>query len=78
MKKLLVYLPQEFHEDLKEIAHRRKTTMAELVRKAIEQAYEDDFDALLGERALAEHLADPSGSISLSEYMAQTNGARRS
>jgi predicted transcriptional regulator len=71
MKKLLVYLPPELHGDLKEIAHRRKTAMAELVRQAIEQTYQDELDGLLMERELDAHAKDPASSVSLKEYLAR-------
>ncbi len=67
MKKLLVYLPDELHEDLKELSHRKKTPMAELVRRAIEETYVDELDALLGERGLTES----PDSISLEAFMAK-------
>ncbi len=73
MKKLLVYLPDELHEDLKELAHRRKKSMGDMIRRAIERTYEDDLDVLLMERELAAHAADPSSSISLEEYLASHN-----
>jgi hypothetical protein len=73
MKKLMVYLDDDFHEDLRELAHRRKTTMAALVRYAVDEIFGDDLDALLGERRLKEHLADPSGGISLEDYLKERN-----
>lgn len=69
MKKLLVYMDEDRHEDLKMLAQRHKTSMADLVRSAIEETFEDDLDAMRGERAFAEHLADPSGAISLDDYL---------
>lgn len=71
MKKLLVYLPEELHQDLKEIAHRRKSTMAELVRRAIEKTYLDELDVLLMERELDAHAKDPASSLTLEEYLAR-------
>jgi hypothetical protein len=69
MAKLLVYLDDERHADLKELAHRHKTTMADLVRFAIEEAFEDDLDAISGQRGLEEYLNDPSGGMSLDDYL---------
>jgi hypothetical protein len=69
MAKLLVYLDDERHADLKELAHRHKTTMADLIRFAIEETFEDDLDMIRGERRLEEHLKDPSGSMSLDDYL---------
>ena len=68
-KKLLVYLDEDFHEDLKELAHRKKVSMASLVRYALDLAFEDDLDAIAGERGLEEYLRDPSSAISLDDYL---------
>ena len=71
MKRLTLVLPDELVDDLKEVARRRKRRVSTLVRRAIERVYEDDLDALLGERAVDEYLADPSSFISLEEYRRQ-------
>ncbi|HLF75954.1 MAG TPA: DUF6290 family protein [Dehalococcoidia bacterium] len=71
-KKLLVYLDDDRHEDLKELAHRHKTTMADLIRYALEETFEDQLDAMRGQRLLEEHLRDPSGSMSLDDYVKET------
>ncbi len=67
MTRILVSMPDDLHELLKEVAVRKKTSMSKLILGAIEDTYEDDIDAAAGERALAEDLADPSGSISWDE-----------
>ena len=69
MKKLLVYLDEDFHESLKELAHRKKTTMASLVRYAVDLTFEDELDVISGELALEEALRDPSSTITLDEYV---------
>ena len=69
MKKLMVYLDDDFHNDLKELAFRKKTSMAALVRYAVDYTFEDDLDVIAGERALDEALTDPSSTISLDEYI---------
>ena len=73
MKKLLVYLPGELHEDLKELAHRRKKSMGELVRRAIDKTYMDDLDVLEMERELEAYRRDPSSAISLDDYLRSRN-----
>ena len=73
MKKLLVYLDEDLHEDLKELAHRRKTTMASLVRHALDATFEDELDVIAGERGLNEHLKDPSSTISLDDLLKEMN-----
>ncbi|MPZ49650.1 MAG: hypothetical protein GEU75_10215 [Dehalococcoidia bacterium] len=69
MKKLMVYMDEDFHESLKELAFRKKTTMAALVRYAVDYTFEDELDVISGERALEEALADPSSTITLDEYI---------
>ena len=69
MAKLLVYLDDDWHEDLKELAHRKKTTMAALVRHAIDKTFEDELDAISAERGWEEYLADPSAATSLDDYL---------
>jgi hypothetical protein len=68
-KKLLVYLDEDFHEDLKELAHRKKTTMAALVRYALDATFEDELDAIAGQHGLEEYLSDPASAVSLDDYL---------
>ena len=77
MKKLLVYLDEERHEDLKRLALRQKTTMASLIRSALEMALEDDLDAMRGERRLEEAVHDPAGTMSWEEFKALRGGKVR-
>jgi hypothetical protein len=65
--RILVSLPADLHELLRELAVRKRTSMSKLILAAIEDTYEDEIDAIAGERGLAEHLADPSSSISWEE-----------
>jgi hypothetical protein len=69
MKKLMVYLDEDFHADLKELAHRKKTTMAALVRYAVDKTFEDELDVIAGEMSLEEYLRDPSAAMSLDDYL---------
>ena len=69
MKKLLVYLDEDFHADLKELAHRKRTSMGALVRYALDKTFEDELDAIAGEAALDEYLRDPASGISLDDYL---------
>ncbi len=71
MKKLLVHMDEDFHEDLKELAHRKKTTMAALVRYALDATFEDELDVIAGEHALEEAARDPSSTVSWEEYKAE-------
>jgi hypothetical protein len=69
MKKLMVYLDEDMHEDLRRLAFRKRTTMAALVRYALDKTFEDDLDAIAGERALEEYAQDPSRAVTLDEYL---------
>lgn len=69
MKKLMVYLDEDMHEDLRVLAFRKRTTMAALIRYALDKTFEDDLDAIAGERALEEYARDPSSAVTLDEYL---------
>lgn len=69
MKKLMIYLDEDMHEDLRILAFRKRTTMAALVRYALDKTFEDDLDVIAGERALDEYAADPKSAITLDDYM---------
>ena len=69
MKRLLVSMDDERYEDLRRFAFEKKAPMAELVRYAIEKVFEDHLDAIAGQRGLEEYAADPSGTVTIQEYM---------
>ena len=69
MKRLLVSVDDERYEDLRRFAFEKKVPMAELVRHAIEETYEDQLDVMRIRHGLEEHAADPSGSMTIQEYM---------
>jgi predicted DNA-binding protein len=71
MKKLMVYLDEDMHEDLRQLAFRKKTTMAALVRYAVDKTFEDDLDGIAADRALEEAARDPGSTMSWEEYKAQ-------
>ncbi len=71
MKKLMVYLDEDMHEDLRELAFRKKTTMAALVRYALDKTYEDALDIIGAERALEEVARNPGSTMTLEDYMEQ-------
>ncbi len=69
MKKLMVYLEDEMHEELRLLAFRKRTTMAALIRHALDKTFENDFDAIAAEQAFEEYAANPEAAITLEEYM---------
>ena len=71
MKKLMVYLDEDMHEDLRELAFRKKTTMAALVRYALDKTFEDELDDISSLRALEEAAQHPEEVVTLEEYMEQ-------
>ena len=71
MKKLMVYLDEDMHEDLRELAFRKKTTMAALVRHALDKTFEDELDDISSLRALEEAARDPASTMSWDEYKKQ-------
>ena len=71
MKKLMVYLDEDMHEDLRELAFRKRTTMAALVRYALDKTFEDELDDISSLRALEEAARDPTSTMSWDEYKRQ-------
>ena len=78
MKRVLVSIPDELHELLRELAHRKRTSMSKLILAAVEDTYEDQIDVIAGEVGLAEYLANPEDSISIQDYIAKRRSAVRS
>jgi predicted DNA-binding protein len=71
VRKLTVRVDDDTREDLRELAVRRRTTIAGLVRHALDRTFEDELDLIAAERALEEAARDPSSTMSLEEYKAQ-------
>ncbi len=69
MRQVTVTLPNQLADDLVEVARRRRLKLDTLVRRAVQLLYEDDRDALIVERSVAEYKRNPSGNISIEEYM---------
>jgi predicted DNA-binding protein len=69
MKKLMIYVEEEMHEDLRLLAFRKRTTMAALIRYAVDKTFEDELDAIVAEKALDEYAANPEAAVTLEEYM---------
>ena len=72
MKKTMVYLPDELHAGLRRLAFERRTSMAELIRRAVDAAYSEVLEDIRdAEAELASYLADPSSAIPLEDFLAQ-------
>jgi predicted DNA-binding protein len=72
MKKTMIYLPDETHDGLKNLAFESKTSIADLIRRAVDIVYgaaiEDIRDM---ERELARYSADRGSSLDLDTYLEQ-------
>ena len=72
MKKTMIYLPEETHEGLKELAFEARTSIAELVRRAIDIVYGEDIEDIRDmDNELAKYRADPGSAVELEEYLRQ-------
>ena len=72
MKKTMIYLPEETHEGLRELAFENKTSLAELIRQAVDIVYGEDIEDIRDmKEELARYQADPSLAIPLEEYLRQ-------
>ncbi len=72
MKKTMVYLPEELHEGLRKLAFEHRTSMAELIRRALKAAYGESIGDIRDmETEIASYLEDPSSSISLEDFIAE-------
>jgi len=68
MKRTMIYLPDETHQGLRKLAFEGNTSLAELIRKAVEKVYGEDIEDIRDmEEALAEYKARPESFISLDE-----------
>lgn len=72
MKKTMIYLPEETHEGLKRMAFESKTSIAELIRQAVDRAYREDLEDIRDmEEELAHYRVDPGSAIEFEEYLRQ-------
>jgi predicted DNA-binding protein len=72
MKKTMVYLPEEIHEGLKKLAFESRTSLAELIRRAVEVVYGEDIEDIRDmEEELTRYRAQPGEAVELDEYLRQ-------
>jgi predicted DNA-binding protein len=72
MKKTMVYIDEETHRGLKKLAFERDTSIAELVRRAIEIVYGEDIEDIEDmENELARYQSQPGSAIGLEEYLSR-------
>ena len=70
MVKLSISIDDDTREDLRELAAHKNTTMAALVRYALDKTFEEQLDIMAAKRALEEAARDPSSTTSLEDYIA--------
>lgn len=79
MKPVMCRMSEEQYEVLRALAFERRTSMAELIRQAIEKTYAEDLaDVRDMKRELAEHRADPTTSMDYAEYRRERLSGLRS
>jgi predicted DNA-binding protein len=72
MKRTMIYLPDETHQGLRKLAFEANTSIAELIRKAVDAVYGEDIeDIQVMEEELAKYRANPESAIDLDEYLRQ-------
>ncbi len=68
MKRTMIYLPDQTHQGLRKLAFEANTSVADLIRKAVEAVYGEDIeDIRVMEEELANYQAHPESAISLDE-----------
>jgi len=72
MKRTMIYLPEQTHEALRRLAFEANTSIAELIRRAIDTAYGEDIEDIQDmEEELAKYRAHPESAIELERYLRQ-------
>jgi len=68
----MIYLPEQTHQWLRRLAFEANTSIAELIRQAINTVYGEDIaDIQDMEEELAEYRAHPESAIDLEKYLRQ-------
>jgi len=72
MKRTMIYLPEQTHQGLRKLAFEANTSIAELIRQAIDTVYGEDIEDIQDmEEELAKYQADPESAIELEKYLRQ-------
>ena len=68
----MVYLPDGTHQGLRKLAFEANTSIADLIRKAVQAVYGEDIEDIRDmEEELAKYRANPDSAIDLTEYLRQ-------
>ena len=72
MKRTMIYLPEETHKGLRKLAFEANTSVAELVRRAVERAYGEDIEDIAdAEEELVRYGENPESAIDLDDYLSR-------
>jgi hypothetical protein len=72
MRKTMVYISEETHGGLKKLAFEKDTSIAELIRRAIDIVYGEDIEDIQDmEDELARYQSQPGSAIELEEYLSR-------
>lgn len=72
MKKTMVYVSEETHKGLKKLAFEKDTSIAELIRRAVDIVYGEDIEDIKDmEEELARYQSQPGSAMELEEYLSR-------
>ena len=68
----MVYLPEELHEGLRQIAFEHRTSIADLIRRAVQASYGETIEDIRdAEAELAAYLRDRAAAVTLDDFLAR-------
>ena len=72
MKKTMVYVSEETHKGLKKLAFEMDTSIAGLIRRAVDIVYGEDIEDIKDmEEELARYQSQPGSAMELEEYLSR-------
>ena len=72
MKRTMIYIPEQTHQGLRKLAFEANTSIAELIRQAIDMVYGEDIEDIQDmEEELAKYRAHPESAVDLEAYLRQ-------
>ena len=72
MKRTMIYLLEPTHQGLRKLAFEANTSIAELIRQAVEIVYGEDITDIQDmEEELAKYRANPESAVDLEAYLRQ-------
>jgi len=70
MKRTMIYLPDDLHKNLKRLAVERESSLASLVREAVETVFEEDIEDIAHARDFLKR-SKPGGGEDYESYRAK-------